>query len=115
MNKINQRVRKIRNERKYKQHQIAKVFDMDPSSYSKKERTGKFTGEELLTLADFFKVDVRQFFYDDNDAIKPYVIIPDECYMLNDSEGHIITMYRNLSKEKQKEIFAFVFNMFKNK
>ena len=70
----------------------------------------------MLILADIFKVDVRKFLYDDiADEIKPYVIIPDEYYMLNDREGHIITMYRNVSKQKQKEIFAFVFNTFKMK
>ncbi len=114
MNKINQRVRKIRKEHKYKQSDIAKALNMKVDSYSKKERMGKFTGEELLMLADFFKVDVRKFFYDDIDAIKPYVIVPDECYMLNDREGHIITMYRNSSKEKKK-MYASVFNIFADK
>lgn len=115
MNKVNQRVQKIRRQLKYKQSDIAKLFNMKLDTYSKKERIRTFTGEELLLLADFFKVDIRLFFYDDIEEIKPHVIIPDECYMLDYREGHIITMYRNTTKEKQKEIFAFVFNTFKSK
>ena len=115
MKKVNERIRKIRKKLKYKQYQVARLFNTDANNFSKRERTGTFDGEELVMLADFFKVDVREFLYDDLDAAKPYVIIPDECYLLDDREGNIITMYRNLSKEKQKEIFAFVFNTFKNK
>ncbi len=115
MKRVNERIRKIRRKLKYKQYEVARLFNTDPNNFSKRERMGTFDGEELVMLADFFKVDVREFLYDNIDAIKPHVIIPDECYLLNDREGHIITMYRNSSKEKQKEIFAFVFNTFKNK
>ncbi len=115
MSEINERIRKIRKRLKYKQYEVAELLNMKLDTYSKRERNGTFTGEELLMLADIFKVDVREFFYDDIETIKPYVIIPDECYMLDHYEGHIITMYRNTTKEKQKEIFAFVFNMFKGK
>lgn len=115
MNKVNERVRKARKQAKYSQAQLGKMLNLKTSTYSQKEREGKFSGEDLLKLADIFKVDVREFLYDDTEIIKPTVIIPDECYVLNDREGNIITMYRNVSKEKKKEIFAFVFNTFKNK
>ena len=68
MNKVNERVRKIRKAAKLSQEKGGKLLGLKTSTYSQKER-----------------------------------------------EGHVITMYRNLSKEKQKEIFAFVFNTFKNK
>lgn len=115
MNKINERVRKIRKQNKYTQAKTALLLNLKASGYSKKESKGNFLAEELLTLAEFFKVDVRQFFYDDVDAIKPYIIIPDECYMLNEREGHLITMYRNSSKEKKKEMYAAIFNIFTDK
>ncbi len=119
MNEINGRVRKIRKQAKCSQARLGKMLNLKTSTYSQKEREGKFTGEDLLILADIFKVDIREFLYENYNnveyEIKPYVIIPDECYMLNNREGHIITMYRNVSKEKQKEIFAFIFNTFKNK
>ena len=113
MDKINERIQKIRRDAKYKQSEVAELLNMKTNTYSIRERRGKFTGEDLLKLAAIFQVDVRKFLYDDIDLIKPTVIVPDECYMLNDREGHVITMYRNLSKEKQKEIFAFVYNTFK--
>ncbi len=115
MKKVNERVRKTRKQAKYSQAQLGKMLNLKTSTYSQKEREGKFSGEELQILADIFKVDVREFLYDDIKIPEPVVIIPDECYMLNNREGHIITMYRNLSKDTQNEIFAFVFNTFKNK
>lgn len=115
MKKVNDRVRRIRKRLRYKQYDIAPILNLSTNNYSKKERTGVFDGEELVKLADFFKLDVREFLYDHIISIKPHVIIPDECYLLNDREGHIITMYRNSSKQKQDEIFAFIFNSFKYK
>lgn len=115
MNKVNERVRKIRKAAKLSQEKVGKLLGLKTSTYSQKEREGNFNGDDLVTLANYFKVDVREFLYDDIETIDPIIIIPDECYMLNERERHVITMYRNLSKEKQKEIFAFVFNTFKNK
>lgn len=115
MKKVNQRVRRIRKRLGCKQYEIAPILNMTARNYSNKERNGTFDGEELVIIADFLKTDVREFLYDNIDIIKPLIIIPDECYLLNDREGHIITMYRNSSKQKQKEIFEFIFNTFKHK
>lgn len=65
MNKVNKRVRKIRKRVKCNQSEIGQVFNLKTSTYSQKEREGKFSGEELVVLADFFKIDVREFLYDD--------------------------------------------------
>ncbi|MBQ3057837.1 MAG: hypothetical protein IJD00_02690, partial [Clostridia bacterium] len=59
--------------------------------------------------------DVREFLYDDIPKIEPIVIIPEEYYLLNRREAELLTLYRNLSIPKQKEIFAFAYNIFKNK
>ncbi len=115
MNKVNKRVHKIRKQAKYSQAEIGKVLNLKTSTYSQKEREGKFSGEELVILADFFKIDVREFLYDDIPKIEPIVIIPEECYLLNRREAELLTLYRNLSIPKQKELFAFAYNIFKNK
>lgn len=115
MNEVNKRVYIIRKQVKYSQAEIGKVLNLKTSTYSQKEREGKFSGEELLVLADFFKIDVRDFLYDDIPKVEPIVIIPEECYLLNRREAELLTLYRNLSIPKQKEVFAFAYNIFKNK
>ena len=115
MSEINKRVYKIRKKAKYTQAEIGKVLNLKTSTYSQKEREGKFSGEELVILADFFKIDVREFLYDDIPKVEPIVIIPEECYLLNRREAKMLTLYSNLSIPKQKEIFAFAYNIFKNK
>ena len=113
MNKINQRVRKLRKQNKYSQKDIGILLGKKTSTYSQMEREGNFTGDELVILADFFKVDVKTFLYDDIPAPPIINIIPDDYLQLNKREYDLITMYRYVNKEIKLEIFKFVYDEFK--
>ena len=113
MNKINQRVKKLRKQNKYSQKDIGILLGKKTSTYSQMEREGNFTGDELVILADFFKVDVKTFLYDDIPAPPIINIIPDDYLQLNKREYYLITMYRYVNKEIKLEIFKFVYDEFK--
>ena len=113
MNKINQRVKKLRKQNKYSQKDIGILLGKKTSTYSQMEREGNFTGDELVILADHFKVDVKAFLYDDIPAPPIINIIPDDYLQLNKREYDLITMYRYVNKEIKLEIFKFVYDEFK--
>ncbi len=113
MNKINQRVKKLRKQNKYSQKNIGNLLGMKTSTYSQMEREGNFNGDELVLLADFFKVDVKTFLYDDIPETPVIIEIPDDYYQLNRREYDLITMYRCVNKESKFKIFEFVHNQFK--
>ncbi len=120
MNKINKRIKYRRMEGNYTQHDIAKVLNKKNSTYAQQERTGNFNGEELVILADFFGVDVRTFLYDNIPEPQPprTIVIdetPDDCYRLTSQEVDLLTLYQNLSKEKQKAVFKFAYEKFKER
>ena len=108
MNTINLRIKKIRKQCKFTQKDIAKLFGMKYDTYSKKEHHGNFTGEELLLLADCLNVDIRLFFYDCIEDSLPLTETSSEnCYILDATESDIITIYRNMPKNKQKSFLAY--------
>ncbi|MBO5210428.1 MAG: helix-turn-helix domain-containing protein [Clostridia bacterium] len=113
MNKINQRVKKLRKQNKYSQKNIGNLLGMKTSTYSQMEREGNFNGDELVLLADFFKVDVKTFLYDDIPETPVIIEIPDDYYQLNRREYDLITMYRCVNKESKAEIFKFAYEQFK--
>ena len=113
MNKINQRVKKLRKQNKYSQKDIGILLGKKTSTYSQMEREGNFTGDELVVLADFFKVDVKAFLYDDIPNTPVIIEIPDDYYQLNRREFDIVTMFRCCNKETKNEIFKFVYDEFK--
>lgn len=113
MNKINQRVKKLRKQNKYSQKNIGNLLGMKTSTYSQMEREGNFNGDELVLLADFFKVDVKTFLYDDIPETPVIIEIPDDYYQLNRREYDLMTMYRCVNKESKAEIFKFAYEQFK--
>ncbi len=113
MNKINERVKKLRKQNKYSQKDIGNLLGMKTSTYSQMEREGNFNGDELVLLADFFKVDVKTFLYDDIPETPVIIEIPDDYYQLNRREYDLMTMYRCVNKESKAEIFKFAYEQFK--
>ncbi len=111
---INERVKIIRNRLNYTQGEVAEQLGIKLSTYSQNERQGKLSGELLVKLADLFEVDVKCFLYDNTD-IPTKTVIKEEGYILNNKEIALLTIYRNLSKKNQKEIFTFSYNLFKEK
>ena len=104
MNKINQRVKKLRKQNKYSQKDIGILLGKKTSTYSQMEREGNFTGDELVILADHFKVDVKAFLYDDIPNTPVIIEIPDDYYQLNRREFDIVTMFRCCNKETKNKV-----------
>ena len=69
---INQRVAMYRKLLGYSQSQIAEMLGKKSSTYSQCERTGTFTCETIMSLAEIFDADVRVLLYGEiPDAILP--------------------------------------------
>ena len=115
MNTVNERVRNIRRRAKYNQTELGKLLGLKTSTYSQKERQGNFTGEDLIKLADIFKIDVREFLYDSIPETEPIEIIPEEYWCLDEWEEEIIKIYRYVKREQKKELYAFALKTFQNK
>ena len=115
MNTVNERVRNIRRRAKYNQTELGKLLGYKTSTYSQKERCGHFTGEDLIKLAEIFDIDVRHFLYDGIPETEPTIIVPEDCWHLDDWEEEIIKIYRYVTREQKKEIYAFVIKAFYKK
>ena len=112
MNTVNERVRNIRRRAKYNQTELGKLLGLKTSTYSQKERCGHFTGEDLIKLAEIFDVDVREFLYDNIPETEPTIIVPEDCWHLDDWEEEIIKIYRYVTREQKKKFMPMLLRHF---
>ena len=60
---INERIALFRKDKGLSQAELGKCLGLKPSTYSQKEREGKFDGEALKIIADVLETDIRILLY----------------------------------------------------
>ena len=116
MKEINENIKKLRTERKVSQEQIADLFGITRSAYSKKEKSGEFSANDVLKLTSFFKVKPEAIYGINgpyiavfNDVGKDKNTIEDLTpFTATNNEQELILALRKLPKNRLNEILENV-------
>ncbi len=98
MSEINSRIKKIRNDLKLTQLDVANALGMNLSTYSQREREGNNEAEFLIELSKIFNVDVKQLLYNENEIFENQI----KNEGLSSQEKLIIKIFRR-ADDKNKE------------
>jgi len=111
---INQRVAISRKLAGFNQQDAAEKLGMKCSTYSQMERRGNISGERLVQIAKIFNVSITYLLLGEetntlHTTIEPPVPEPQRPQMLlTRREENIITIIRNLSKERREELIKYI-------
>ncbi len=114
MKEINENIKKLRTERKVSQEQMADLFEITRSAYSKKEKQGEFSASDVLKLSSFFKVTPEVIYGLNgpyiavfNDAGKDKNTIEDLTpFTATNNEQELILALRKLPKSRLNDILV---------
>lgn len=126
MHEINCRVRYARKRNGYTQDDIAEILEINPSTFSQMERTGKISVEVLKKLSESLNIDIRYFiygdeFWDKKEEPKPppkppeppyFSELPHEDYLLTEKERYIVLTFRNLNNKEKREAYSLFMENF---
>ncbi len=123
--KINQRIKEVREKMGLKQYQVAQLLDMKESTYSQMERTGKINSERIVELSKILKVSTDYLLTGD-EALdfsplesNPSVLREEPFYeddsrmVLSQNEISIITILRNFPKNVREEVIDYIEQRYK--
>ncbi len=125
---VNERIKEMRNKRGYTQAQFAELLGLKCSTYSQMERIGTISVEMAKHISKVLEIDSDYIIYgkkyekpiDFSPATKPTLIANDpqiffekikngdEHLVLNVQEKNLIKNFRQLKKNEQQELFAFI-------
>ncbi len=131
---INERIKKYRLEKKLTQAELGKKLGLKCSTYSQMERQGGISVDMAHQIAAILEIDPNLIFFDepeeklDFSPVKPQLLQmkspsdideilygnhsetkeTDDLTILTNTEKSIISIYRNLSKTKQKLIRNYI-------
>lgn len=124
--RINERLRELRIKSGYTQSQIAKILNIDRSTYSYYE-TGKTMPDisALLTLAKIFNISISELLVDESNpkavknmadsGVKMDFICgkknSSHIYELSSAEKDLIGIFRTCSENQQKKIIDYFNNI----
>ncbi len=63
---INQRIYRYRKQLGFTQKDVAKLLEMQPSTYAQMERKGKINSDILIKLSEIFKLSVLSILFGEN-------------------------------------------------
>ncbi len=130
----NERIKKYRLEKKLTQAELGEKLGLKCSTYSQMERQGNVSVDTALKIAEILGIDPNLIIYGNEEAaldfspVKPQLLQvkapsnideilygnqtevkeSDTPYILNNTEKTIISIYRNLSKPKQRLIRDYI-------
>lgn len=126
MFKLNERLRELRIKNGYTQSQVAKILNIDRSTYAYYE-TGKTRPDvsSLLTLSRVFNISISELLADESfpqNVAEPNIVHDymrakknsSHIYELSTKEKELVGAFRACSVEQQKQILKFIFNTIKN-
>lgn len=127
--KINERIKKYRNEKKISQKELGAAIGMKMNAYSRMEREGNITVEDAIAIARVLDIDPDLLIYGEKtiefSTIEPTVLVAEDPYkntsFLNDTpplfvnyvsdgfeitneEKNIIKIFRNLNDEQKQAV-----------
>lgn len=127
--KINERIKKYRNEKKISQKELGAAIGMKMNAYSRMEREGNITVDDAIAIARVLDIDPDLLIYGEKtiefSTIEPIVLVAEDPYkntsFLNDTpplfvnyvsdgfeitneEKNIIKIFRNLNDEQKQAV-----------
>lgn len=127
--KINERIKKYRNEKKISQKELGAAIGMKMNAYSRMEREGNITVDDAIAIARVLDIDPDLLIYGEKtiefSTIEPTVLVAEDPYknmsFLNDTpplfvnyvsdgfeitneEKNIIKIFRNLNDEQKQAV-----------
>ncbi len=130
--KINERIKKYRNEKKISQKELGEAIGMKMNAYSRMEREGNISVEDALAIATVLGIDPDLLIYGEKSektlefpVIEPTVLVAEDPYKNNNfldnnpslflkyvsdgfeitnEEKDLIRIFRNLDEEKKQAV-----------
>ena len=127
--KINERIKKYRNEKKISQKELGAAIGMKMNAYSRMEREGNITVDDAIAIARVLDIDPDLLIYGEKtiefSTIEPTVLVAEDPYkntsFFNDTpplfvnyvsdgfeitneEKNIIKIFRNLNDEQKQAV-----------
>ncbi len=127
-NSINEKIRAIRESKKLSQDEMAAVLNIPRSTYAYREKSGKFSEQEICTMCDFFgivrealdmdekvHVEINRIDFEEPENIleSPVLKLPfhsddtRQVFLTND-EAEKLKRLRNLNEEKEQKLLDFL-------
>ena len=128
MKEINERIKHLRRLAGLNQTDMGDILGIKTNTFSQKERTGNYTGDDLAKLAEYFKVDaeyllfgeVREFLTKPQPPLRPTPepepkpkpkTNPEIYPPVSPKELDFIKMFRLLTKKQRVYIFEYVYKI----
>ena len=118
---INERIKRLRIERKLTQKQVARKLNIGQSTYSACEKSGKITTERALQLAIIFNVEPQdimagvnqQLQEDENNNLLRQNILPnfeleEQGVILTKNEENLIKVLREFSQDDKDAVYKLI-------